>query len=72
MKQLEKKQLWTVMVVVELTSVSLIGTGCDACNRRGIIEKCDLGTQDCMYGVKYMRYMSLLVDIMLNELTELS
>ena len=60
------------MVIGELTSVSLIGKGCDACIRRGIVEESDLGTQDCMYGVKDMRYMSLPVNIMSNELTELS
>jgi hypothetical protein len=44
-----KEKKWTLMVIRELTSVSLKGKGCDACNRRGIVEESDLGTQDCMY-----------------------
>jgi hypothetical protein len=46
-----KEKKWTLMVIGELTSVSLIGKGRDACNRRGIVEEYDLGTQYCMYGV---------------------
>jgi hypothetical protein len=34
-----KEKKWTLMVIGELTSVSLIGKDCDACNRQGIVEE---------------------------------
>lgn len=34
-----KEKKWTLMVIGELASVSLIGKDCDACNRQGIVEE---------------------------------